>query len=113
QQELRSKREQEVAVLKRSLEEEASAHEAALADHRHKHSQELQMLNEQHDQLKKTKAVTLPPVRKADSTEKKSARNSAVALFQQQKFTFYILKFIHSISYEMKAEPDDSKQPSH
>ncbi|XP_039754036.1 myosin heavy chain, non-muscle isoform X1 [Pararge aegeria] len=57
QQELRSKREQEVAVLKRSLEEEASAHEAALADHRHKHSQELQMLNEQHDQLKKTKAA--------------------------------------------------------
>ncbi|XP_046959297.1 myosin heavy chain, non-muscle isoform X1 [Vanessa cardui] len=57
QQELRSKREQEVAVLKRSLEEEAAAHEAALAEHRHKHSQELQLLNEQHDQIKKAKAV--------------------------------------------------------
>ncbi|XP_041978089.1 myosin heavy chain, non-muscle isoform X2 [Aricia agestis] len=57
QQELRSKREQEVAVLKRSLEEEAGAHEAALADQRHKHSQELQALAEQHEQLKKTKAA--------------------------------------------------------
>lgn len=45
-----------MAVLKRSLEEEAAAHEASLADQRHKHSQELQQLNEQHDQLKKTKA---------------------------------------------------------
>ncbi|CAH2253320.1 jg965 [Pararge aegeria aegeria] len=32
--------------------------------------------------------VTLPPVRKANSTEKKPARNSAVALFQNQQFTF-------------------------
>lgn len=57
QQELRSKREQEVAVLKRSLEEEAAAHEATLADQRHKHSQELQQLNEQHEQIKKAKAA--------------------------------------------------------
>ncbi|XP_059059196.1 myosin heavy chain, non-muscle [Achroia grisella] len=57
QQELRSKREQEVAVLKRSLEEEAASHEATLADQRHKHSQELQQLNEQHEQIKKAKAA--------------------------------------------------------
>ncbi|XP_013143020.1 PREDICTED: myosin heavy chain, non-muscle [Papilio polytes] len=57
QQELRSKREQEVAVLKRSLEEEAASHEASLSDQRHKHSQELQLLNEQHEQIKKAKAV--------------------------------------------------------
>ncbi|XP_026333003.1 myosin heavy chain, non-muscle isoform X2 [Hyposmocoma kahamanoa] len=56
QQELRSKREQEVAVLKRSLEEEATTHEAVLTEQRHKHSQELQQLNEQHEQLKKAKA---------------------------------------------------------
>ncbi|XP_053607431.1 myosin heavy chain, non-muscle isoform X3 [Plodia interpunctella] len=57
QQELRSKREQEVAVLKRSLEEEAAAHSAALADQRHKHSQELQLLTDHHDQLNKAKAA--------------------------------------------------------
>ncbi|CAG9093215.1 unnamed protein product [Plutella xylostella] len=56
QQELRSKREQEVAVLKRSIEEEAVTHEAALTDQRHKHSQELQQLMEQHEQIKKAKA---------------------------------------------------------
>ncbi|CAH2258228.1 jg19922 [Pararge aegeria aegeria] len=32
--------------------------------------------------------VTLPPVRKADSTEEKPARNSAVALFQHKQLTF-------------------------
>ncbi|VVC92827.1 unnamed protein product [Leptidea sinapis] len=56
QQELRSKREQEVAVLKRSLEEESVSHEATIAEQRHKHSQELQLINEQHEQLKKSKA---------------------------------------------------------
>ncbi|XP_047995238.1 myosin heavy chain, non-muscle isoform X1 [Leguminivora glycinivorella] len=56
QQELRSKREQEVAVLKRSLEEEAATHESSLAEQRHKHSQELQQLMEQHEQIKKAKA---------------------------------------------------------
>lgn len=45
-----------MAVLKRSLEEEATTHEAALTEQRHKHSQELQQLNEQHEQLKKAKA---------------------------------------------------------
>ncbi|XP_050671121.1 myosin heavy chain, non-muscle isoform X1 [Leptidea sinapis] len=57
QQELRSKREQEVAVLKRSLEEESVSHEATIAEQRHKHSQELQLINEQHEQLKKSKAA--------------------------------------------------------
>lgn len=47
-----------MAVLKRSLEEEATTHEAVLTDQRHKHSQELQQLNEQHEQLKKAKAGT-------------------------------------------------------
>lgn len=60
QQELRSKREQEVAVLKRSLEEESASHEATLAEQRHKYSQELQQLNEQHEQIKKAKAGEFP-----------------------------------------------------
>lgn len=56
QQELQKKREQEVAVLKRSIEEETVSHEATLAEQRHKHSQELQQLNEQHEQIKKAKS---------------------------------------------------------
>lgn len=55
QQELRSKREQELATLKKNLEEETSIHEATLADMRHKHTQELTALNEQMDALKKLK----------------------------------------------------------
>lgn len=56
QQELRSKREQELATLKKSLEEEAGTHEVHLTELRHKHSQELGALNEQLESLKKARA---------------------------------------------------------
>lgn len=56
QQELRSKREQELASLKKNLEDETVTHEAQLADMRHKHSQELSSINEQLENLKKVKA---------------------------------------------------------
>lgn len=57
QQELRSKREQELATLKKSLEDETASHECLLADMRHKHSQELVGINEQLENLKKTKGT--------------------------------------------------------
>ncbi|KAH8257644.1 hypothetical protein KR038_004247, partial [Drosophila bunnanda] len=56
QQELRSKREQELATLKKSLEEETVNHEGVLADMRHKHSQELNSINDQLENLRKAKA---------------------------------------------------------
>ncbi|XP_037927144.1 myosin heavy chain, non-muscle isoform X2 [Hermetia illucens] len=57
QQELRSKREQELATLKKSLEEEAANHEANIAEMRHKHSQEINGINDQLENLKKAKTV--------------------------------------------------------
>ncbi|XP_053965752.1 myosin heavy chain, non-muscle isoform X1 [Anastrepha ludens] len=57
QQELRSKREQELATLKKSLEEEAVNHESLLAEMRHKHSQELNVINDQLENLRKAKTV--------------------------------------------------------
>lgn len=56
QQELRSKREQELASLKKNLEEEAGHHEGQLADMRHKHSQEIGGINEQLETFKKARA---------------------------------------------------------
>jgi myosin protein heavy chain len=56
QQELRTKREQELATLKKSLEEDASAHETAIAEMRHKYGQDLSIINEQMEALKKTKS---------------------------------------------------------
>lgn len=53
QQELRSKREQELATLKKTLEEETQLHEVSIADMRHKHSQEVTSINEQLEVLKK------------------------------------------------------------
>ncbi|XP_065579202.1 myosin heavy chain, non-muscle-like [Artemia franciscana] len=53
EQELRTKREQELALLKKSLEEESGHHESQLMEMRHKHSQELAVLQEQMDNAKK------------------------------------------------------------
>ncbi len=57
QQELRTKREQELAALKRSLEEEVVNHEGAIGELRHKHAQALEELNDQLDNVKKAKAA--------------------------------------------------------
>lgn len=53
---MRSKREQELASLKKNLEDEAATHESYLAEMRHKHSQELSTINEQLEALKKARA---------------------------------------------------------
>nr|XP_018907941.1 PREDICTED: myosin heavy chain, non-muscle isoform X2 [Bemisia tabaci] len=55
QQELRTKREQELASLKKTLEEETSTHEVQITEMRHKYSQEIAVINEQLEALKKTK----------------------------------------------------------
>jgi myosin protein heavy chain len=52
---LRSKREQEVASLKKAFEEETVNHESQLAETRHKHTQEITTINEQLENLKKVK----------------------------------------------------------
>lgn len=57
QQELRSKREQELATLKKNLEDETGSHESLLSNMRHKHSQELTAINEQLENLKKNKGT--------------------------------------------------------
>merc|ERR1712106_913593 len=57
QQELRTAREKELASMKKSLEDEASSHAQGITDMRHKHSAELSSLNNQLDQLRKTKTL--------------------------------------------------------
>lgn len=54
----RSKREQEVNILKKTLEEEAKTHEAQIQEMRQKHSQAVEELAEQ---LEQTKRVRGPP----------------------------------------------------
>lgn len=46
---------QELATLKKTLEEETHIHEVSLTEMRHKHTQEVAALNEQLEQLKKVK----------------------------------------------------------
>ncbi|KAI0207651.1 hypothetical protein LSAT2_007632 [Lamellibrachia satsuma] len=54
-QELRTKREQEVMQLKRNLDEEVKAREAQMQDFRHRHTQQVEEVNEQLDQMKRAK----------------------------------------------------------
>ncbi|XP_035254581.1 myosin-11-like [Anguilla anguilla] len=56
QQELRVKREQEVALLKQTLEEEGRAHEAQVQELRQKHTQAAEELSEQLEQCKRAKS---------------------------------------------------------
>merc|ERR1719193_1052915 len=55
QQEMRTAREKELANIKKALEEESSNHESSITEMRHKHSHELNSLNNNLDQLKKGK----------------------------------------------------------
>lgn len=50
---VRAKREQEVASLKKAMEEEGRNHEAQIQDLRQKHSQAVEELNEQLEQAKR------------------------------------------------------------
>lgn len=49
----RAKREQEVAMLKKAMEEEGRSHEAQVQDLRQKHSQAVEELSEQLEQAKR------------------------------------------------------------
>ncbi|XP_036445748.1 myosin-11 isoform X1 [Colossoma macropomum] len=74
QQELRAKREQEVAMLKKAMEDEGRSHEAQVQDLRQKHTQAVEELGEQLEQLKRAKA-TLEKAKQA--LEKEAADQSA------------------------------------
>lgn len=56
----RAKREQEVASLKRAMEEEGRNHDAQIQDLRQKHSQAVEELNEQLEQAKRVRLTAGP-----------------------------------------------------
>ena len=56
-QELRTKREQDVVQLKRSLDDEVKAREAQMTDLRHRHGQQVEEVNEQLDQVKRVRQI--------------------------------------------------------
>ncbi|XP_028311850.1 myosin-11-like isoform X1 [Gouania willdenowi] len=56
QQELRTKREQEVAMLKKALEEEGRSHDSLIQDLRQKHNQAVEELTDQLEQAKRVRA---------------------------------------------------------
>uniref|UniRef100_A0A8C4IHV3 Myosin-9 n=1 Tax=Dicentrarchus labrax TaxID=13489 RepID=A0A8C4IHV3_DICLA len=69
QQELRTKRETEVAQLKKTLDDEAKVHEQQLVEMRHKHGQAFDELNEQLEQAKRNK-VSMEKAKQALESER-------------------------------------------
>lgn len=53
----RAKREQEVALLKKAMEDEGRSHDAQVQDLRQKHSQAVEELSEQLEQAKRVKFI--------------------------------------------------------
>lgn len=56
----RAKREQEVTVLKKALDEETRSHEAQVQEMRQKHTQAVEELTEQLEQFKRVCALETP-----------------------------------------------------
>ncbi|TWW69197.1 A Myosin heavy chain 9 Myosin heavy chain, non-muscle IIa Non-muscle myosin heavy chain [Takifugu flavidus] len=82
QQELRAKRETEVANLKKTLEEEARIHEQQLGDIRQKHNQASDELNEQLEQAKRNK-VSMEKAKQALESERNELVIEVQALMQE------------------------------
>lgn len=63
----RAKREQEVTVLKKALDEETRSHEAQVQEMRQKHTQAMEELTEQLEQFKRVRAQETPQKPHQDS----------------------------------------------
>lgn len=63
----RAKREQEVTVLKKALDEETRSHEAQVQEMRQKHTQAMEELTEQLEQFKRVRAQEAPQKPHQDS----------------------------------------------
>uniref|UniRef100_A0A8C1YSQ6 Myosin-9 n=1 Tax=Cyprinus carpio TaxID=7962 RepID=A0A8C1YSQ6_CYPCA len=81
QQELRC-RETEVAHLKKSLEDEAKVHEQVVAEMRQKHSQAFDELNEQLEQVKRVRHVSVEKTKQALESERNELQIELQTLMQ-------------------------------
>ncbi|XP_018420207.1 PREDICTED: myosin-9 [Nanorana parkeri] len=81
QQELRTKREQEVSQLKKISEEEARLHEGQVQELRQKHAQAVEELSEQLEQTKRVKG-NLEKAKQALESERNELANEVKALMQ-------------------------------
>jgi hypothetical protein len=73
---------QELATLKKSLEEDAAAHETAMAEMRHKYSQDLAIINEQMEAIKKVSEFGTSRVKELIHTNWKCWAQDFIILFR-------------------------------
>ncbi|KAK2721858.1 hypothetical protein QYM36_003987, partial [Artemia franciscana] len=109
QQALRTKCEQELALLKKSIEEESRHHESQLMEMRHKHSQEMVVLHEQMDNAKKIEA-TLEKAKATLEAENADMANEIKSIARSKAETDKKRKHLESQVSELTSHLQESER---
>uniref|UniRef100_A0A665WNA2 Myosin-9 n=1 Tax=Echeneis naucrates TaxID=173247 RepID=A0A665WNA2_ECHNA len=109
QQELRSKRETEVAQLKKTLDEEAKVHEHQLVEMRQKHGQAFDELNEQLEQAKRNK-VSMEKAKQALESERNELAIELQSLMQGKGESEHRRKKAESQVQELQLKHSESER---
>uniref|UniRef100_A0A673HSC4 Myosin-9 n=1 Tax=Sinocyclocheilus rhinocerous TaxID=307959 RepID=A0A673HSC4_9TELE len=109
QQELRAKRETDVAQLKKILEDEARSHEQMLVEVRQKHNQAFEELNEQLEQAKRSKA-SVDKAKQALESERNELQIELQSLSQGKNESEHRRKKAESQLQELQVKHGESER---
>ncbi|XP_053897149.1 myosin-11 isoform X2 [Malaclemys terrapin pileata] len=109
QQELRAKRELEVTVLKRALDEETRTHEAQVQEMRQKHTQAVEELTEQLEQFKRAK-VNLDKTKQTLEKENADLSTEIKSLNQAKQDVEYKKKKLEVQLQELQSKYTDGER---
>ncbi|XP_032649299.1 myosin-11 isoform X1 [Chelonoidis abingdonii] len=109
QQELRAKRELEVTVLKRALDEETRTHEAQVQEMRQKHTQAVEELTEQLEQFKRAK-VNLDKTKQTLEKENAELSTEIRSLTQAKQDVEYKKKKLEVQLQELQSKYTDGER---
>uniref|UniRef100_A0A8C3T375 Myosin heavy chain 11 n=1 Tax=Chelydra serpentina TaxID=8475 RepID=A0A8C3T375_CHESE len=109
QQELRAKRELEVTVLKRALDEETRTHEAQVQEMRQKHTQAVEELTEQLEQFKRAK-VNLDKTKQTLEKENADLSTEIRSLNQSKQEVEYKKKKLEVQLQELQSKYTDGER---
>uniref|UniRef100_A0A673IK46 Myosin-11-like n=1 Tax=Sinocyclocheilus rhinocerous TaxID=307959 RepID=A0A673IK46_9TELE len=109
QQELRAKREQEVTLLKKAMDEESRVHEAQVQEMRQKHTQALEELTEQLEQSKRVKS-NLEKAKQALEKETSELHVEIRSLTQSKQDVEYKRKKVEGQLVDLQSRFNDSER---
>uniref|UniRef100_A0A671R901 Myosin-9-like n=1 Tax=Sinocyclocheilus anshuiensis TaxID=1608454 RepID=A0A671R901_9TELE len=110
QQELRAKRETDVAQLKKTLEDEARSHEQMLVEVRQKHNQAFEELNEQLEQAKRVRSPSVDKAKQALESERNELQIELQSLSQGKNESEHRRKKAESQLQELQVKHGESER---